>query len=181
MNIITCPYCSSELKVVPNGDYKNHASCSFCGNILFGEHSGWGMYSSNGKRKSKVMKEMVFIQDAEKPLSELVNYHTHDLLVCLRLVRLERTKAYDLLRTFNKAFDCLPEEDSKQFEDTAQESGGMYEYWTRRMWMLENLLMDRMGYFPKRIDDSMLIRIKEQSLKAQNRVMAISRERRTIS
>lgn len=173
----TCPYCATELDVL-KGEYKGNAVCSFCGNIMFGS-TPWGNYSQDGHRiNQRKMKEAIFIKDAEKPLYELVTYHTYDLLVCLRLVRLERSETYDALKTFNKASDQLSSEEMLQFKEVTAETGEQYEYWTRKAWQLENILMDRMGYFPERIDDQMLARVKESSLKAQKKIMKISRERR---
>ena len=43
------------------------------------------------------------LEDVEKPFNELACFHTYDLLVLLRLVRKERTKAYDLMLTLKKA------------------------------------------------------------------------------
>ncbi len=43
------------------------------------------------------------LEGIEKPFNELSCFHTYDLLVLLRLVRKERTKAYDLMLTLKKA------------------------------------------------------------------------------
>jgi hypothetical protein len=120
------------------------------------------------------MKQFISVADAEKSVKELVNYHTYDLLVCLRLAREERTKAYDLLKTFNKAID----QGGAEFVESAAEQGKIYEYWTKRCWVLENILMDRMGYFPERITDDMLLKMQERCLRAQQKRMTISRERK---
>jgi hypothetical protein len=45
----------------------------------------------------------VVLEDVEKPFNELACFHTYDLLVLLRLVRKERTNAYDLTQTLKKA------------------------------------------------------------------------------
>ncbi|MED3882878.1 hypothetical protein [Priestia megaterium] len=75
-----CSYCGTEVL---------DDSCSFCGATL------------NIKRPK--LKEFVVLEDVEKPFNELGCFHTYDLLVLLRLVRKERTKAYDLMLTFKKA------------------------------------------------------------------------------
>lgn len=167
--MITCPYCATEL-----AEQNGNAYCDFC-DISFGPKSEWGMWAKDGIRvPGKQMKEFITAEHAEKSVKELVKYHTYDLLVCLRLAREERTKAYDLLKTFNKAID----QGGVEFTEDAAAQGKVYEYWTKRCWVLENILMDRMGYFPERITDDMLLKMQERSLRAQQRRMAISRERR---
>ncbi|KRF47287.1 hypothetical protein ASG98_17245 [Bacillus sp. Soil531] len=69
-----CSYCGTE---------GIEESCSFCGASL------------NIQRPK--------LKDADKPFNELAGFHTYDLLVLLRLVRKERTKAYDLMLTLKKA------------------------------------------------------------------------------
>lgn len=178
----TCSYCATdltkELLAVKGGEYHNHTSCPHC-KILLGPNSNWGNYTEDGKRViSKQIKPMIAIEDVQQPLHILNDFHTHDLLLALRLARLERHKTYDLLKTFNKASDNMNEEDFQKFEVATEETGNEYDYWTRRCWMLENLLMDRMGYFPQRISNEMLFNIKERSLQAQKKPMVISRVRR---
>jgi hypothetical protein len=77
---LICSYCGTEVL---------DDSCSFCG--------------ANMNIKRPKLKEFVVLEDVEKPFNELSCFHTYDLLVLLRLVRKERTKAYDLMLTFKKA------------------------------------------------------------------------------
>ncbi|MED5052579.1 hypothetical protein P9850_12200 [Anoxybacillus rupiensis] len=170
--MITCPYCASELKAEQENVY-----CSFC-DIVLGPDSEWGMWAEDGTRvPGKKIKGFITADHAEKSVKELVSYHTYDLLVCLRLAREERTKAYDLLKTFNKALD----QGGVEFAEDAAAQGKVYEYWTKRCWVLENILMDRMGYFPERITDDILLKMEAHSLRAQQRKMKISRERKVAS
>jgi len=77
---LICSYCGTE---------GLEESCSFCGADL------------NIKRLK--LKEFVVLEGVEKPFNELSCFHTYDWLVLLRLVRKERTKAYDLMLTLKKA------------------------------------------------------------------------------
>lgn len=62
------------------------------------------------------MKESVYLEQCEWPFDELLLFHTYDLLVLLQLVREERTKAYNLLRTLQKANgDILIDSESLSF------------------------------------------------------------------
>jgi hypothetical protein len=77
---LICSYCGTEgLEDI----------CSFCG--------------ANLNIKRPKLKEFVVFEDVEKPFNELSCFHTYDLLVLLRLVRKERTKAYDLMLILRKA------------------------------------------------------------------------------
>ncbi|MET1123069.1 hypothetical protein ABWU59_29560 [Priestia megaterium] len=75
--------------------------CSYCGTEGSAEICSFCGASLNIERPK--LKEFVVLEDIRKPFNELACYHTYDLLVLLRLVRKERTKAYDLMLTLQKA------------------------------------------------------------------------------
>ncbi|MDF2052656.1 hypothetical protein [Priestia megaterium] len=100
-----CSYCGTE------GSEEN---CSFCGASL------------NIQRPK--LKEFVVLEDVEKPFNELECFHTYDLLVLLRLVRKERTKAYDLMITLKKAG-----ERPQINQVMVNYSEDLYEPYTKRM------------------------------------------------
>ena len=129
-----CSYCGTE---------GLEESCSFCGASL------------NIKRPK--LKEFVVLEDVEKPFNELVCFHTYDLLVLLRLVRKERTKAYDLMLTLKKAGKS-PQIDQAMV-NYSEEQYGLY---TKRMKVIEGILIDRMGYKPQRVDDKLLAKLAER-------------------
>lgn len=129
MNMI-CSYCSE--------DNENLATeCNFCQAPL------------NVKRPR--LKELVFVEQVELPFNELILFHTYDILVLLRLVRLERSKSYDLMRTLQKAPEGF-EIDQEALSYVEVE----YRRYTARMKVLEGILVDRMGYKPKRVDNRLL-------------------------
>ena len=97
------------------------------------------------------------LEDVEKPFNELVCFHTYDLLVLLRLVRKERTKAYDLMLTLKKAGKS-PQIDQAMV-NYSEEQYGLY---TKRMKVIEGILIDRMGYKPQRVDDKLLAKLAER-------------------
>lgn len=131
---MTCSYCETE--------NEEHAEiCGFCGAPL--------------DRQRPKLKNFVFLDHAEQPFDELVRFHTYDLLVLLRLVREERSNTYNLMRIIRKA--------SKQVEvdsDTLSYAEKEYRRYTARMKFLEGILIDRMGYKPKRVDDKLLASLK---------------------
>jgi hypothetical protein len=93
----------------------------------------------------------VELSDAYKPYPVLNRYHTFDLLQLLRLVRRSRTDAYNSLRITLKASNEIevPEELKNAAEDEYKRS-------TAYMNLIEEILIDRVGYKPQRVDDKLL-------------------------
>ena len=128
--VMICSYCGSD-----NNQYAE--ICEFCDASL--------------KKKRPKMKEFVYLDQAELPFGQLSTFHTYDLLVLLRLVREERTKSYNLMRSIQKApEEVIVDSDTRSFAE------GEYRGYTDRMKVIEGILIDRMGYKPKRIDDKLL-------------------------
>lgn len=129
-----CSYCCSE-----NPEYA--VNCGFCDAPL--------------KKQRPKMRDFISLDHAELPFNELAVFHTYDLLFLLRLVREERSLCYHLMRTVQKApDDVLVDSDTLAFAE--QE----YRRYTARMRVLEGILIDRMGYKPKRVDDKLLASLK---------------------
>jgi hypothetical protein len=125
-----CSYCQSE-----NSQYAE--TCGFCGAPL--------------KKQRPTMREFIYLEQCERPFSDLSLFHTYDLLVLLRLVREERSKSYNLMRSVQKAPDgVVVDSDTRSFAESE------YRRYTARMKVIEGILIDRMGYKPKRVDDKLL-------------------------
>jgi hypothetical protein len=123
--------------------------CSYCGFENSVDREKCGFCDAPLKKERPKMREFVYLD--ELPFDQLAIFHTYDLLILLRLVREERSKSYNLMRTVQKA----PEEvvvDS----DTLVFAEGEYRRYTARMKVIEGILIDRMGYKPKRVDDKLL-------------------------
>jgi len=125
-----CSYCEAE-----NSAYAE--SCDFCKAPL--------------KVDRPSLDRAVVEEDFEKPFPILVTYHTYHLLLLLRRVRDERSRMYKLMRRVQKAPEGV-EVDSDTLAFAEQE----YRAYTARMRVIEGILIDRMGYKPKRVDDKLL-------------------------
>ncbi|AXI32845.1 hypothetical protein CIB87_28345 (plasmid) [Priestia megaterium] len=134
--MMKCLYCDSE-------NNSTDQACSVCGAPL---HT-----------KRPQLKEYVSLQDSALSFEDLQRFHTYDLLVLLRLVREERSKSYNLMRTVQKAPEGV-EIDKSVIEFGESE----YRLYTARMKLIEGLLVDRMGYKPKRVDDKLLAALKHR-------------------
>ncbi|AQX56657.1 hypothetical protein BC359_20975 (plasmid) [Priestia flexa] len=131
-----CLYCDSENNSIDQ-------ACSVCGAPLY--------------TKRPQLKEYVSLEDSALSFQELQRFHTYDLLVLLRLVREERSKSYNLMRTVQKAPEGV-EIDKSVIEFGESE----YRLYTARMKLIEGLLVDRMGYKPKRVDDKLLAALQHR-------------------
>jgi hypothetical protein len=125
-----CSYCKTENK-------ESEIRCTFCEADL-----------AISRPKTK---RFVELSDAYKPYPVLNSYHTFDLLQLLRQIRKSRTDAYNTLRITLKASNEMevPEELKIASEDE-------YKRTTAFMNIIEQILIDRIGYIPQRIDDKLL-------------------------
>ena len=129
-----CSYCGTENKT---------KTCSFCGADLMA--------------KRPKLRGYVSLEQCELPMPELATFHTYDLLMLLKLVREDRTKIYKYMQVLKKG----PEEvyvDS----DTISFAESEYRRLTARQKVIEGILIDRMGYKPKRVDDKLLMALKKK-------------------
>ncbi|QCS51138.1 hypothetical protein [Priestia flexa] len=134
--MMKCLYCDSENNSIDQ-------ACSVCGAPLY--------------TKRPQLKEYVSLEDSALSFQELQRFHTYDLLVLLRLVREERSKSYNLMRAVQKA----PE--GAEIDKSIIEFGeSEYRLYTARMKLVEGLLVDRMGYKPKRVDDKLLAALQHR-------------------
>ena len=108
-------------------------------------------------KKRPEIKTTISEDEAFLPQPVLATYHTYDLLILLQYVRKERTEAYNLMQKVRKA----PESVSVPSE-TISFAGEEYRHYTTRMKVLEGILIDRLGYKPKRVDDKLLSSLKSK-------------------
>lgn len=126
--------------------------CSYCGSDNSSSYAENCCFCDAPLKKQRPQKkEFVYLEQAELSFGQLEFFHTFDLLVLLRLVREERTKCYKLMRTVQKGSELI-DIDSDTLAFAEQE----YKRYTARMRVIEGILIDRMGYKPRRVDDKLL-------------------------
>ncbi|WP_063568275.1 hypothetical protein [Paenibacillus sp. O199] len=163
MVICTCPYCGGDLKSEIDFYY-----CGFCEMSITTEDA-----QENGQRKQiPFLLNNVTISDADENTMQLMQRSTNDLIVMLRLVRQKRTDFYNYLRVLNKA--------KGDFQEHVELTGKDYEYWTRKTWVLENILRDRTGVFPERITDDYLSGLAVRADKINGKSMRIRAKKQKI-
>ena len=126
---MNCSYCKTE-----NG--ADEILCTFCGADLTAP-------------RPKIKPFISF--DGYKTYRELNTFHTYDLLKLLKDVRKQRSEAFNLLRMTLKFQNevNVPQEMKNVTEDD-------YKRFTAYMHLIEEILIDRIGYKPKRIDNKLL-------------------------
>ena len=91
------------------------------------------------------------------PQPELARLHTLELCLLVRFLRGERTKAYNQMRIVQKGSQMV------QIDKEVLEAGErLYRNATKRMRVIEGILVDRLGYKPKRIDDKLIASLESK-------------------
>ena len=126
-----CQYCKSE-------NTENQKRCTFCGADLL---------------SARPTIREIDVTDVLKPLQEKMTYHTFNLLEMLQIARKERSDAYNMLRIVLKSENEV--EVDKDLKNSVEEQ---YRLFTAHVHMIQELLIDRIGYYPKRVDEKLLDR-----------------------
>ncbi|MEW4226385.1 hypothetical protein [Rossellomorea marisflavi] len=162
---VTCPYCGSIL-VVRERKY----FCGFCDMIL-GEHQ----IQHNHERISVRIRDFVLDSYMEKSTPELMRLSTFELLSLLKTIRAERTDIYRYLNVF---YRVRIKEDIEEFREKEEEAGQEYEGITRKMFVIENILRQRLGYVPHRISREYLEKYLEAMRRDKKSPMLIKQKRK---
>lgn len=172
MVIVNCPYCATPIQVDKNGIVQE--ICEFCGGCIREQQTGVLQLCQNGERfEFTKMQQQLFLEHIHQSVEELKQYHTYDLYLLLREVREARSQTYYGLQLLNKA-----SKEEHTLQATADETGGEYEYYTRKVWVIENILLERQGFFPEKITARVLEYMGEQIRKSKKKMMKISKRQR---
>lgn len=126
-----CTYC----KV----DQENKKICSFCEADL----------TQTRPQKKQILSQ----EEAYQTQPILSKYHTYDLLLLLSHLREERSNTYKIMQIVRKAPQEAKNDD---YEEVNQDGQQLYREATAQKNVIEQILIDRMGYYPKRIDNKLL-------------------------
>ncbi|GAB0171779.1 TFIIB-type zinc ribbon-containing protein [Lysinibacillus sp. CTST325] len=165
MSIITCPYCGSEMEQQGEKYY-----CDFCVMILPADR-----VQRNHERVSVRVRDFALDVYLDKTTPELMRYSTFELLSLLKYARAERTNVYKLMNTF---YNARKQQNIEEYKESEEYSGREYEKITRKMFVLENLIRQRLGYVPQRITDTYLGKYLAEMEKDKRQPMIIRQQRR---
>ncbi|MCP1188482.1 hypothetical protein NKR17_05210 [Priestia flexa] len=139
----TCGYCGSKIEKINEVQYY----CDFCTMTLSGSS-----VKENGERLH--IKKLTYEVDPShlnKTTPELMVLSTIELLHLLTLARSERSQNYSLMNSSWKAQEVSEDEMFKKLESAA---GKEYQKATKKVFVLENLVGQRLGYVPKELISS---------------------------
>lgn len=160
----TCPYCGSNIEMIK----PQHYSCDFCSMILH-----VSIVKENRERLDVRFRDLVLDSDIDKTTPELMMFSTFELLYLLKLIRNERTNMYHHMNTFYRA----GKQGTNEFKEMEKETGHDYMYYTKKAFVVENLIRTRLGYVPERITEGYLAKYLENIKKDKKRPMIIRTER----
>ncbi|MBH0167221.1 hypothetical protein IHV12_20050 [Fictibacillus sp. 7GRE50] len=163
-SVITCPYCGSEL-MQQLGEYY----CNFC--VMNVPET---LVQRNHERISVRVRDFALEVHLERTTPELMTLSTFELLSLLKYARAERTALYRYLNTFYKA---RKQGNTDEFKESEAYSGTEYEKITRKMFVLENIIRQRLGYVPHRITEGYLAKYVDYMKKDKHKPMAIRQQR----
>lgn len=155
----TCAFCGSEINI---------NFCNFCDIDLENRY-----ISKDGKRLS-LLDNFQGYPDRTKifmSTKELMELETIELLCLLREARSHRAEAYNLRLLRHKAEEHAGY--TEDVKDLAVKTYEEYEYATRKVWVIENIIKDRIGYFPEKVTDNFLSMFIDRMEKSEKKSMYI--------
>ena len=137
----SCPYCGSKVIVSTGNVYY----CDFC------ELEGAGP-SQDGKRLGMAyLRTGISLEDAKKSTPELMSWHVFELLQLLKLLRDDRRFWFKQMSVFKAAGKT-----TTKFIESEKETERDYEWQTRKVWIVENIIREKVGYIPKAVTGKLL-------------------------
>lgn len=128
-----CSYCKTETL--------NTETCDFC--------------KADLTRKRPKINNSLDELDALRTQPELLKLHTYDLMRILSHIRAERSNWYKNMQLVRKA----PRE-AHIGSETIDYAIDEYKRLNAQKNVIEQIIIDRMGYFPQRVDDKLLGALK---------------------
>ncbi|MEH6908245.1 hypothetical protein [Neobacillus drentensis] len=159
----TCPYCGSGLKSFGHDFYCGYCELKLCFKDV----------QENGKRKSFLPDSQPTHDDLKRSTPELMTVTTIELLFLLKFARAERSSIYGQRNVFIKALKT----GNTDFKEGEQYTFGEYEYWTRKCFVLENLIRERIGYVPAKLTESYLQSLADRMIESTKKDMVIQQPR----
>ncbi|MGX5430360.1 hypothetical protein [Bacillus cereus] len=176
-----CAYCGEKI-IVNENMLPESLICSYCGGDLIDKRTG-DLKVNDGKQRFDFneLRFNISVEDAKQSVEVLKSYNKFQLYVLLKDVREAKREAYMGLDIFKKAIrvDSITPEEREKFKELINPQRETYVFWTRRQCILENILIERQGYFPEIITEESLYNlyeeIKQKSVVSKVKRMVISK------
>ncbi|MCM2534479.1 hypothetical protein NDK43_21715 [Neobacillus pocheonensis] len=139
----TCPYCGSHIERMDHQYYY----CDFCCMKI-----DIRIIKENHERLEVRFRDLVLTAYIDKTTPEIMTLSTFELLYLLKMIRKERNDMYHHLHVFHRAGDAGIDD----FKEAEKKSGQDYMYFTKKAFIVENIIRSRIGYVPARITEKFL-------------------------
>src|SRR5699024_4605147 len=100
-------------------------------------------------------KQTLSQEEAYQTQPELSKYHTYDLLLLLSHLREQRSTSYKTMQSVRKAPNEV-KTSHNDYDELNKYGQELYREATARKNIIEQILIDSMDYYPKRIDNKLL-------------------------
>ena len=144
----TCPYCGTNIERMD----RQHFYCDFCCMKLDAS-----IVKENHERLDIRFREFALAAHIDKTTPEIMMLSTFELLYLLKMIRKERNDMYHHMHVFRRA----GEDGSNDFKEAEKESGRDYMYFTKKAFIVENIIRSRLGFVPEQITERYLVRYME--------------------
>lgn len=166
IEVKTCPYCGSNIEKMNN----SHYYCEFCSMSLDPM-----IVKSNRERIDVRATEVALDVHIDKTTPELMTLSTFELLYLLKAIRKERSDMFNQLNTLYKAGK---QENTGEFNEYEEIAGKDYMYYTKKAFIVENIIRTRLGYVPPRITENYLVKYLDYIKNDKKGPMIIRTERK---
>lgn len=123
----------------------------------------------NGKRKNLLPSSQPSLSDLNKGTPELMCLSTVEQLFLLKFARKERSDIYNQRYIFIRAMN----EGADEFTEAEHYTFSEYEKATRKCFVLENLVRERIGYYPAKLTESYIQTLAERMEESAKKDMVI--------
>lgn len=157
----TCGFCACEIK---------NNFCDFCKMTLDDKH-----IMTDGKRFNQEENFLGYPNryGVHKSTPELMDLETIDLLCLLREARAFRSEVYQLRLLRHKAEEQTGMNDD--VKEIAETTYSEYENATRKVWVIENIIKNRLGYFPQKVTQNFLNMYLDRMEKSEKKIMKMKK------
>ncbi|MCQ6281109.1 hypothetical protein [Bacillus sp. EB600] len=162
----TCPYCGTNIERMD----RQHYYCDFCCMKLDAR-----IVKENHERLDVRFREFALAAHIDKTTPEIMTLSTFELLCLLKMIRQERNDMYHHMHVFRRAGDA----GSNDFKKVEKESGRDYIYFTKKAFIVENIIRSRLGFVPRRITEKYLTKYLENIQNDKKGPMIIRTQRQS--
>lgn len=130
----------------------------------------------NGKRLNNSIEHYPEMPGIFKSTKELMQLETIELLCLLRHARNYRSEIYNVrILTHKGKKAAAGSTDMETMNEIDITTYSDYEDATRKVWVIENILKDRVGYYPKKVTENFLGKYLERIEESQTKKMFMKR------